>query len=65
LLVDDGYDITLAFKIVSEGSGFAVDSFNDSILALMNFKAGIYDLLLLDIKILKMNGFELCRQLKR
>jgi DNA-binding response OmpR family regulator len=65
LLVDDEYDITLAFKIVSEESGFAVDSFNDSILALMNFKAGIYDLLLLDIKIPKMNDFELRRQLKR
>jgi DNA-binding response OmpR family regulator len=63
LLVDDEYDITLAFKIVLEESGFVVDSFNDPLLALMNFKAGIYGLLLLDIKMPKMNGFELFRQL--
>jgi DNA-binding response OmpR family regulator len=39
LLVDDEYDITLAFKIVLEESGFAVDSFNDSLLALTSFKS--------------------------
>ena len=63
LLVDDEYDITLTFKIGLEESGFVVDSFNDSLLALTNFKAGIYDLLLLDIKMPKMDGFELCRRI--
>ena len=65
LLVDDEYDISLTFKIGLEESGFVVDSFNDSLLALKSFKAGIYDLLLLDIKMPKMDGFELCRQLKK
>jgi len=64
LLVDDEYDITLTFKIGLEDSGFVVDSFNDPLLALSNFKAGIYNLLLLDIKMPKMDGFELFRQVK-
>jgi DNA-binding response OmpR family regulator len=38
LLVDDEYDITLAFKIVLEESGFAVDSFNfNSIINILVF----------------------------
>jgi two-component system, OmpR family, response regulator ChvI len=43
---------------------FEVDVFNDPKLALSNFKTGRYDLLLLDILMPKMNGFELCQQLK-
>jgi CheY-like chemotaxis protein len=37
----------------------------DSLLALSNFKAGIYNLLLQDIQMPKMHGFELYRQMKR
>jgi DNA-binding response OmpR family regulator len=33
-------------------------------LTISNFKAGKYDLLLIDILMPKMNGFELCQQLK-
>jgi DNA-binding response OmpR family regulator len=65
LLVDDEYDISLTFKIGLEESGFIVDSFNDPLLALTHFKPGIYNLLLLDIKMPKMDGFELCKQLKK
>jgi two-component system, OmpR family, response regulator ChvI len=43
---------------------FEVDVFNDPKLALSKFKAGKYDLLLLDILMPKMNGFELCQQLQ-
>jgi CBS domain-containing protein len=41
LLVDDDYDILLTFKIGLEDSGFVIDTFTDSLLALSNFKAGI------------------------
>jgi CheY-like chemotaxis protein len=44
--------------------GFAVDTFNDPTEALSNFKADLYDLLLLDIRMREMNGFELYRKLK-
>ena len=62
-LVDDEHDIALAFKISLENNGFTVDAFNDPEEALSNFKAGLYDLLLIDIKMPKMNGFELYREI--
>ena len=45
LLVDDEYDIALAFKISLQDNGFVVDAFNDPEEALSNFKAGLYILL--------------------
>ena len=59
LLVDDEADIALAFKIGLEDNGFKVDAFDNPSKALSNFKAGFYDLLLLDIKMPKMNGLSL------
>jgi two-component SAPR family response regulator len=47
-----------------EGEGFKIDSFNDPQLALSNFSAGTYDIALIDIKMSKMNGFDLYRKLK-
>ena len=64
LLVDDEPDIALAFKICLEDNGFNVDAFNNPSKALSNFKAGLYDLLLLDIKMPKMNGIEVYQQMK-
>lgn len=64
MIVDDEPDITSALKIALEDDGFVVDSFNDPILALENFRKGSYGLLILDIKIPKMNGFELYTKIK-
>ena len=50
LLVDDESDITLTFEEVLEAEGFKVDSFNDPLMALSNFNAGIYDVALIDVK---------------
>ncbi|MFL6457825.1 MAG: response regulator transcription factor [Nitrososphaeraceae archaeon] len=68
MLVDDEPDITLSIKIGLEEHKkqiFAVDTFNDPQEALSNFKAGLYDLLLIDIKMPKMNGFELYREIEK
>src|ERR687885_735709 len=65
LLVDDEYDIALAFKISLENNGFTVDTFNDPEEALSNFKAGLFDLLLIDVKMPKMNGFELYEKIEK
>jgi len=69
LVVDDDHDVTITLKAILEGEEesskeFELDVFNDPTLALSNFKAGWYDLLLLDILMPKMNGFELYQQLK-
>jgi CheY-like chemotaxis protein len=59
LIVDDDPDIANLYKLSLERDGFVVDAFNDPLLALSNYKVGTYDLLLIDIKMPKMNGFEL------
>jgi CheY-like chemotaxis protein len=64
LLGDDEPDIALAFKIGLEDNGFAVYTFDSPLKALTKFKAGFYDLLLLDIKMPKMNGIEDYQQMK-
>ena len=64
MVVDDDPDLTILFKLSLEGSGFIVDMFNDPVLALSNYKEGFYDLLLLDIKMPKMDGFQLYQNIK-
>ena len=64
MVVDDDPDLSILFKLSLEGSGFIVDMFNDPVLALSNYKEGLYDLLLLDIKMPKMDGFELYQKIK-
>jgi DNA-binding response OmpR family regulator len=59
LVVDDEPDNTSVFSMGLEDEGFVVDTFTDPQLALSAFKAGTYDLLILDIKMPIMNGFEL------
>jgi DNA-binding response OmpR family regulator len=65
LIVDDEPDITAPLQITLEDNGFQVASFNDPILALENFRKRSYSLLILDIKMPKMNGFELYTQIKK
>jgi two-component system, OmpR family, response regulator ChvI len=65
MMVDDEPDICVTIKEVLEGNGFKVTTFVDPILALENFKSGLYDLLILDIKMPVMNGFQLYEQLKQ
>jgi len=59
LLVDDEPDVIYAIKNILEDNGFQIDSFNDSILALKSYKINFYDLVILDIKMPKMDGFQL------
>jgi DNA-binding response OmpR family regulator len=67
LLVDDEPDVNLAVKIVLEENGFQVNTFTDPLLALENFKgeSSLYDMLILDIRMPDMNGFELYREIKK
>ena len=64
-IVDDEPDITLSFKMILEGNGFKVDTYNDPFHATRNFKAGSYDLVILDIRMPKMDGFQLYEELKK
>ena len=65
LIVDDEPDVNLILKMVLEGNGFQVDTFDTPLLALEYFRKGLYNLVILDIKMPKMNGFELYTEIRK
>lgn len=64
MVVDDEYDITFTLQAGLEDGGFDVDAFTDPELALSTYRPGLYDLVLIDIKMPKINGFVLYERLK-
>src|SRR2546425_8003757 len=65
LVVDDEVDITSVLKVALEGRGVTADTYNDPMVALSMFKPNIYSIAILDIRMPGMNGFELCRLMKK
>ena len=66
LVVDDEPDINYIVKTVLEKQrGFKVDSFHDAELALESFRPGLYDLLILDIRMPKMNGLDMYNKISK
>ena len=65
LVVDDEPDLTEVSRLALEDHGFEVDSFNDPYLALSKYRPGLYDLVILDVKMPNMNGFELYLEIKK
>jgi CheY-like chemotaxis protein len=78
LIISPEDDVNLALKTAleqvegdatcSSGSGgynFEVDCFNNPLLALKNFKSGLYDLLIVDVIMPQINGFDLAEEIKK
>jgi len=64
--VDDEPDITSSFNEALRDNGFEqVDIANDPLLALKNFKASSYDLLIIDIVMPEMDGFSLYEEVRK
>ncbi|MGC2571250.1 MAG: response regulator [Candidatus Nitrosopolaris sp.] len=70
LIVDDDVDITVTFKTAIEDNNktmltkkIEVHTSNNPVIALSEFKPNFYDLLLVDINMPHMNGFELSEKI--
>jgi CheY-like chemotaxis protein len=63
LVVDDEYDVCMVYQMVLEDAGYQCISYTDPIKALQEFRPKYYDLILLDIKMPILNGFELCKKI--
>ena len=64
LLVDDDPDANLSLSILLRDRGFDVDSFTSPSDALKYFRRNYYDLLVLDVRMTNMDGFELYRAIR-
>ena len=65
LVVDDEADLTLLCSLALEYYGFRVETFTDPQKALSNYKPSYYDLVILDITMPKMDGFQLYDEIKK
>jgi CheY-like chemotaxis protein len=68
MVIDDEPDVALTFKVGLEGyyyqdnekRRFEVYTYNNALEALSEFKPHFYDLMLVDVYMPDMNGFQLC-----
>ena len=65
LYVDDDLDILFSIKTGLESYGFIVDTFSNPLEALSSFKPNLYDLVLVDMKMPEMSGFEFHQELRK
>lgn len=65
MLVDDEPDINAALSVVLKREGYDVDTFENPFIALENLRPGLYGLIILDVKMPQMDGFELYREIKK
>ena len=63
--MDDEPDIANSLKSGLERKGFTVDAFTDPQEALAHYRPNSYDLLFIDIRMSKLNGFELVREIRK
>jgi CheY-like chemotaxis protein len=73
LIISPEDDVNLALKTALEqaeddadgGYNFRVECFNNPVSALKNFKNGLYDLLIVDVIMPQINGFDLAEEIKK
>jgi DNA-binding response OmpR family regulator len=64
LIVDDDEDLISLYQTFLKFDGYKVDAFIDPVDALSSFRKDVYDLVLLDLKMPKMNGVKLSQELQ-
>ena len=66
MLVEDEDDIVMLFEmILGSDAELKIDSLTEPFAALNNFISGLYDLIMIDVTMPKMNGFELYYKIRK
>ena len=64
MIIDDDKDITNLFSIFLEYNGYIIDAYTNSVEAFNNFRKNSHDLIVLDLKMPKMDGMTLYHKIK-
>ncbi len=64
LIVDDEPNIVLSLEFLMKREGFDVDITEDGEAALAKLGDGAHDLVILDVMLPRMNGFEVCQRIR-
>src|SRR5688500_10701320 len=65
LIIDDDEDINNLFKIYLESNGYIVNAYTNPIEAFNNFRKNSHDLIVLDLKVPKMDGMTIYHKIKK
>ena len=65
LLLDSDHAASYMITLILKLNHFEVSPYSDPDLALSDFEKGLYDLILVDLDIKGMNGFELCKRMRQ
>lgn len=65
LIIDDEQDVAITLRVTLEQNGYKTDFCTDPILVDKNFRDGLYDLVLLDIKMPVVDGFLLYQKIRK
>jgi DNA-binding response OmpR family regulator len=64
IVIDDQEDITRSLKNALEKEGLQVTVYNDAIKAISDFKAGHFNLVIVDIRMPGINGFDVYEKIR-
>ena len=64
MIIDDDKDITNLFSTFLEYNGYSVDAYTNPVQAFHNFRENSHDLIVLDLKMPKMDGMTLYQKIK-
>lgn len=65
LIVDDNPEIREVAMVLLQGEGFTVDEAGDGKEALDKIEHGAYDLILLDVMMPGLNGYQTCMEIRK
>ena len=65
LVVDDEQNIRAMIRKYAEFDGYAVEEAGDGMEAVEKFRAGAFDLIIMDVMMPELDGFSACREIRK